>query len=761
MRSIVTVLGLALVGEVGAFAAAEVQPPDFRYVLQQVRTTHPRLFLNREILAKVKKDGLTPEQQRWLEALKARVDGYPAPPVIDEKLVAHMLSDAGGVRYAAGVAPRVRGGDWGYYSGHAALAYLVTGERRHFDRAVQFLQHAIALWDIIHKNERICEERAYVRLYALSAYDWLYDSLTPEQRKGIGRSLFAPLLSWYEGARRGNPTQIYYGDELMGWYLGLVFLGADVEGADEQTCIKLLRDEYDQYINLFRTRAAEPDGVVLAGALGYTTQFIGAEVGFLDSWRAAIGGNFARYFPKRAYFGTYSLWNTIAPGGSRRITYGWSDEHHTDNHLDPMHLPYLMRVGDLYADMGDLVDVEALAAVAERQAPRDHDRFLNYGVCYLTPASPLLMSAPVPSREQIQAVLARLPRARHFPDPIGHTFMNSGWGENDTYAMFVAGRQTFIRKHYDENHFTIYKKGFLAMDTGAQISGDGDAPGGGRLHQTNYYMDTIAHNCVLIRMEGEEFPGFWGHKSAVNNGSMNRNYDAVVKAFETNDRYTYLSSDASPCYNPEKADEVIRQFLFVYPDYFVVFDRVGSKRADQTKTWLFHTQHEPRVQGDTFAAEHWDGKVFARTLLPRVPSLSKIGGPGKEFWADGKNWPPADQKQTYMHKDGEPTPDRNLFGQWRMEVTSTQEQRRELFLHLIQVGDRQQLQEMTPSRLVDEGLRVGVEFQAGNASVRVLFNQTGDLGGHIRIAEGDNVVLDRPLTRGVVRQSGLALTPGK
>ena len=757
MRSVVALLGVVLVVEAGALGATAPQLPDFGYVLRQVQTTHPRIFLNQEMLQKTKREGLTAEQQQWLQALKKKVDGYSAPPSIDDKLVARMLSDAGGVRYAAGAVPRVYGGDWGYYSCHAALAYLLTGEQKYYDRAVEYLKHAAAIWEIIYKNGRICEERAYVRLYALSAYDWLYNSLRAEQRKEIGRTLFSCLYPWYQAAQRGQAGQIYYADELMGWYLGLVFLGTGVEGADDATCTRMLSDAYGQYINLFRTRTAEPDGVALAGALGYTTQFIGAEIGFLDSWRSAIGGNFARYFPKRAYFGNYSLWNTIAPTRRSQITYGWSDEHHTDNHLDPMHLTYLMRVGDLYADMGDQVEVEALAAIAQYQAPRNYERFLDYGVCYLTPASPLMTSAPVPSQEKIQTVLVRLPRARHFPDPIGHTFMNSGWGEDDTYAMFVAGRQTLIRKHYDENHFTIYKKGFLALDSGSQIAGDGDASGGGRAHQTNYYMDTIAHNCVLIRMEGETFPGFWGHKAVVNNGGMNKNHGAQVLAFETDVHYTYIASDATSCYNEGKAQEVVRQFLFVYPDYFVVFDRVASKTPEQIKTWLFHTQYEPQVQDNTFSAEHWEGKVFVRSLLPRALKAAKIGGPGKEFWADGKNWPPADFKQKYMYRAGQPTPERNLYGQWRMEVSAAQERARELFLHLIQVGDRAQMQKMTPAQLTEDDKTAGVEFQAGKRTVRVVFNKAGFVGGQIKIAEGRKVLAERPLATEVQRQNGLTL----
>lgn len=41
-----------------------------------------------------------------------------------------------------------------------------------------------------------------------------------------------------------------------------------------------------------------------------------------------------------------------------------------------------------------------------------------------------------------------------------------------------------------------------------------------------------------------------------------------------------------------------RQFVFLKPDYFVVFDRVESTKPDLKKTWVLHTKSEPLVQGD-------------------------------------------------------------------------------------------------------------------------------------------------------------------
>ncbi|MBI3945045.1 MAG: heparinase II/III family protein [Armatimonadetes bacterium] len=761
MRGIFAVLGLALIGEAGAQAAPAPEPPDISYVLRNIKPTHPRLFLNREMLQKIEREGLTPKRQEWLADLKAKVEGCPTPPAIDEELVAFMLSDQGGARYAPQDPPRVYEGDWGYFAARAALAYILTGEKGYYERAFTFLKHAAGIYTVIHENNRIPYGKAFGRLATLTAYDWLYNDLPPQERQTLGQSLFTSLHAFYTYWRgiRSGPGDIYT-DNLMGWHLGLVFLGSGIEGVDDDACAALLRKEYDLHLAVFSQLSAGPDGVYLYGAWGYAPQNLQSEVNFMDTWRSAIGGSFARYFPKRSNMAAYFLWNTIAPARRPQLSYGWADEYHTTNRLGTYHWPYLNRAADLYAEMADEVDLDVLRAVSQFEAPLDYQQFLpeHPGACWLTPASPLLISPKVCSEQEIQAALARLPRARHFPDPVGHTFMNSGWGENDTYALFIAGRQSRVRKHYDENHFTIYKKGYLALDSGARgfsvsrKTGHANDPDHvGIDHEINYYYDTVAHNCVLIQMEGETLPGFWGQASDINTGGMNKNYGAQMKAFETNDHYTYIASDATSCYNEGKAEEVVRQFLFIYPDYFVVFDRVTSQRPEQKKSWLMHTQFEPQLQGDTFSAGQGEGKMFVRTLLPQDARFEKVGGPGKEFWAGGRNWPVRVDWQRL-------TPGQNLFGQWRMDVSSPEPERSTPFLHLIQVGDRQDLHEMTPARRIDAGRQVGVEFQAGKRTVRVLFNRDGEVGGQIRVTDRERLLADGPLTQKVMEQKGLALT---
>ncbi len=208
--------------------SAAADPPDAAYVVQNVRRPHPRLFINDETLARVRRDGLTPDQQAWLSALRKRVDGYPAPPPLDKAV----LGDGKGSTPLKPAAPYADDGPWGGYAAHTALVYLLTAEKRYLDQAVRFLQRAVDVYALIAAQKRIPREKAFGRLWALSAYDWLFNDLSPDQRSAIGKPLFTSLHSFhhYWRSRGALGVGITYQDEILGWYVGLVFLRSDKIG---------------------------------------------------------------------------------------------------------------------------------------------------------------------------------------------------------------------------------------------------------------------------------------------------------------------------------------------------------------------------------------------------------------------------------------------------------------------------------------------------------------------------------------------------
>ena len=71
------------------------------------------------------------------------------------------------------------------------------------------------------------------------------------------------------------------------------------------------------------------------------------------------------------------------------------------------------------------------------------------------------------------------------------------------------------------------------------------------------------------------------------------------------------------------------------------------------------------------------GKLHCDVLLPQA-DVTKVGGPGKDFWVFGENFPNAATTR--------PDPC-NERGAWRVEVTPKTEAKEDCFLNVMQVMD--------------------------------------------------------------------------
>ncbi len=101
-----------------------------------------------------------------------------------------------------------------------------------------------------------------------------------------------------------------------------------------------------------------------------------------------------------------------------------------------------------------------------------------------------------------------------------------------------------------------------------------------------------------------------------------------MAAFETNDVYSYVAGDATKAYSPAKCRLALRQMVFLYPNRFIVCDRVESTKAEYPKTFVLHTATEPEIRGGS-GLRRTRGTPLARTLLP-VNRPSKRSAPGRQ-----------------------------------------------------------------------------------------------------------------------------------
>ncbi len=102
------------------------------------------------------------------------------------------------------------------------------------------------------------------------------------------------------------------------------------------------------------------------------------------------------------------------------------------------------------------------------------------------------------------------------------------------------------------------------------------------------------------------------------------------------------------------------------------------------KFWLLHSIEEPSVDGTEFTVARTmdgdSGMLKNTVLLPEKDnvSITAVGGPGKEFWVFGTNYPNAATSR--------PDP-ANERGEWRVEVVPVNPSAEDCFLNVIQVAD--------------------------------------------------------------------------
>jgi len=169
----------------------------------------------------------------------------------------------------------------------------------------------------------------------------------------------------------------------------------------------------------------------------------------------------------------------------------------------------------------------------------------------------------------------------HYAVGAGTLLMRSGWpaGAADTdptatYLTFQAGDHFSYHQHYDQNSFTLFKRGDLALDSGV-YSGDGLSD-----HDINYYVRIIAHNTLVVYNPAEDFqyarpdaysndggqrapyPASRGPEDIVYFDEHLTHYDTGdMPRFEDTPLYTYALGDATNAYNNPTYNQAMDSWL--------------------------------------------------------------------------------------------------------------------------------------------------------------------------------------------------------
>jgi hypothetical protein len=252
-----------------------------------------------------------------------------------------------------------------------------------------------------------------------------------------------------------------------------------------------------------------------------------------------------------------------------------------------------------------------------------------------------------------------LPNA-FYASGVGLVLARSGWGTNDTYAAFRASDWFTYHENDAQNVFFIYRNAPLAVK-------DGVYTGSVIPHFVNYTIRTISYNGITVLDPSEKFRHPDQVPDPANDGGQMiqqwsedcgsladwrkqaRRTDGLPirdivdwLGFETNDRYTYAAAEAGRAYAAGKVPFFSRQFLFIYPNWVVVFDRVTSGDASFAKQFHLHAPEDMEVAGSgavitTSKTNHTTipGRLFLKSLMPLSAKLERVDGIATY---GGKSW---------------------------------------------------------------------------------------------------------------------------
>ena len=358
-----------------------------------------------------------------------------------------------------------------------------------------------------------------------------------------------------------------------------------------------------------------------------------------------------------------------------------------------------------------------------------------------------------------------------FFDVMNWYAMRSDWTKDAVYAMFQSSDRLAGRQQFDNGSFVIHKGAALLVDSGDYNGWSGQPIDG------NYQSRTIAHNCILVHDPAEKFgkrindggQTGWHYSRANSSGSHPKSaceyvvtdspWDiAATTGLEAKEGlFDYMSTEYHKAYDPKKVPYISREFLYLRPDVFVVFDRVRSSDPGFKKKFLLHTVRRPKltlagepvgeaksvgVAGhiETYAADgalvvNKGGQVRCYTVLPEKPDVRIVGGKGYEFYAGGSNWPSKNGWNEHM-------------GAWRLEISPARSRAYDHFLHVFHVTDAGSEDRISVEKLNRRG-QAGVKIAGDGRVFEVSFKTGEEPGGHLKIMRGGRTVHDADLTEEV------------
>lgn len=660
------------------------------------------------------------------------------------------------------------------HSKNPLILYVITRKKKYLEEVIEGIKTA--------KSKVYNPEIGFQLPYAL---DWLYDELPDDVRKICIQKCATACRNLLENSIHAiRPTQSWFLNNIgLAGTAEAIAVWREVPEGDELLEV-YHRRFFQTCIPMWHVAMGQSGGGISLPSYLYVHSIQSNIVGGMELWSNFLGVNL------------YQKYNWMKPFGYQPIF---------------LTTPHLCT-----APLGDSTDESGMRKIWMEHMPvfaeRYDDPYMRWFAYHMhrikAPQHPVFLTTEYgvwheydPSNKTMHTLQAGFPTEWFF-DGWGLVAMRSDWTENATYALFKVGDVTTNHTHCDSGMFYIYKRGGLAIDSGSYTAC-------GSPHHVNYSALAIAHNVVTVTDPADKFePNDGGQRAYISQfvGSPrdiehwieNREiYEAGdMLAYDSTPHYVYAAGDITAAYQnalsgsndsrhrTRRLQNMTRSFLYIRPDYFIVFDKVVTTDPRFKVRWLLHTVNKPNILDDTIQATRTEmldtsknrsvagktivyaypmliqnikhnrtgrdyrpifyqyelnGKLFCKTLLPKEHFIEVIGGKGKEFWVDGANHNINTQGKILI-------PDTKLprdVGSWRVEVNPTKISKEHLFLHVLQVSNNK-VSEIVPIEYIERIDSVGLRMKANNCEYEVLFKRSG-IGGHISIIRQGKTITSKNL----------------
>lgn len=476
------------------------------------------------------------------------------------------------------------GSNWEFQYWWAALMYQVTGNTKYSSFAVSKIDAFVAAEEakIAAGTAPEVAGDSYLDVGRLVGdvalvYDWCYTSLTPAQRtrwinymnQAVSNVWNPTTAKWggktftWSGWSVDNPSNNYYYSFLKATMLaGLATRG---ENASAQTWIDQFRTNKigNQLLPTFNrdlTGGGSREGTGYGNAMRSLFQLY-------DWWERSTGERIATLTPHTQASSTW-LTHNIVPTLDFLAATG---DHARDSSaaLFDYHREYLLAVMTLFPqDRMSAVAKIVLDGSSVTRMANGFESWVDY--VYQPPALP-------------SAVVTDL-SPTYYGSGTGEIMMRSGWGDKTAaFSTLMCGPFTESHAHRDQGSFQIFRGSWLA-------------PTGNIFTASGIEQQEELNNLVRVQLNGSTI-------KQVNQETPTDSKPCVLAALADNDFYSYGVAKVTPVYNGNAAiSKVEREYLFIKPSTFVVFDRVGSA-SGTSRIWTLNVPNVPTVSGDRLSVK--------------------------------------------------------------------------------------------------------------------------------------------------------------